>query len=134
MQYSPQQQKQADVAHFFIFAPLHTIGSVVQWIVLGFPKPSIQVRFLTELLKTPFMFYAYVIKSIAHDFYYKGHCENLEERLAQHNSGFTTSIKPYIPFKFAYYEEFATREEAILREKYFKTSAGRRFLKSKLAP
>ena len=54
------------------------------------------------------MFYAYVLKSVHHDYYYKGHCENLEERLK--------------------------RSEAIAREKYFKSSAGTRFLKMKLAP
>jgi putative endonuclease len=78
------------------------------------------------------MFYAYVIKSVDHDFYYKGHCENLEERLKQHNAGYTESIKPYIPFVIIYYEEFGSRKEAITREKYFKSGAGRRFLKSKL--
>ena len=80
------------------------------------------------------MFYAYVIKSIEHDFFYKGHCENIEIRLRQHNSGMTQSIKPFIPFKLAYYECFETREEAIIREKYFKTSRGRIFLKTKLIP
>ncbi len=76
------------------------------------------------------MFYAYVIKSIDHNFVYKGHCENTEARLIQHNSGMTESLRPYIPFKLIYKEEFAIREEAIAREKYFKTSAGRRFLKT----
>ena len=79
------------------------------------------------------MFYAYVIKSLNHDFYYKGHCENLEERMKQHNSGMTESIRPYIPFKLMYKEEFETREQAVIREKYFKSSAGRRYLKGKLA-
>ena len=79
------------------------------------------------------MFYAYVIRSLNHNFYYKGHCENLEVRLKQHNSGMTESIRPYIPFSLVYKEEFITREEAISREKYFKTAAGRRFLKNKLA-
>ena len=78
------------------------------------------------------MFYAYVLKSMNQDFYYKGHCENLIERLAQHNSGMTESIRPYIPFTIVYMEEFATREDAIKMEKYFKTSAGRRFIKMKL--
>ena len=78
------------------------------------------------------MFYAYVIRSINFPFVYKGHCENLVERLKQHNSGMTASIKMYIPFELAYKEEFVTREEAVKREKYFKTAAGRRFLKSKL--
>ena len=78
------------------------------------------------------MFFAYVLKSVNHDFYYKGHCENLNERLIQHNSGMTESIRPCIPFTIVYMEEFLTREDAIKREKYFKSAAGRRFLKKKL--
>jgi len=78
------------------------------------------------------MFFAYVLKSVNHDFYYKGHCENLNERLIQHNSGMTESIRPFIPFTIVYMEEFLTREDAIKREKYFKSAAGRRFLKKKL--
>jgi len=78
------------------------------------------------------MFYAYVLKSIDHDFFYKGHCQDLDKRLKQHNSGITVSIRPYIPFKIIYTEEFATEQEAIVREKYFKSSAGRRFLKKKI--
>ena len=79
------------------------------------------------------MFYVYVIKSVDHDFLYKGHCEDLEERILQHNSGMTQSIRPYIPFILVYKEVFETREQAIKREKYFKTAAGRRFLKKVLA-
>ena len=78
------------------------------------------------------MYYTYVIKSEFYDFYYKGHCEFLAIRLKQHNSGLTQSIKSYKPFKIVYYEEFETREEAIKREKYFKSAAGRRFLKTKI--
>jgi putative endonuclease len=80
------------------------------------------------------MFYAYVIKSISHDYFYKGHCENLERRLLQHNSGMTTSLKPFIPFILVYFEEFETEHEAIEREKYFKSAAGRKFLKKKIMP
>jgi putative endonuclease len=80
------------------------------------------------------MFFAYVIKSETADVYYKGHCENLERRLEQHNSGNTRSIKGFIPFRMEYFESFSTREEAIKREKYFKSAAGRRFLKGVLAP
>ena len=86
-----------------------------------------------EATKNTEMFYAYVLKSINHDFVYKGHCENPEERLRQHNSGMTQSIRAYIPFKLIYKEVFPTREEAIAKEKYFKTSAGRRFLKKVLS-
>jgi putative endonuclease len=78
------------------------------------------------------VFYAYVIKSVNHNFYYKGHCQDPEARLRQHNSGMTKSIRPYFPFKLVYFESYPTEEEAICREKYLKTSAGRRFLKIKL--
>jgi len=76
------------------------------------------------------MFYAYVLKSIQREFFYKGHCMDLQIRLQQHNSGMTKSIKPYIPFKIVYKEEFASEEESIQREKYFKSAAGRRFFKN----
>ena len=75
------------------------------------------------------MFYAYVIQSIADpNYYYKGHCENLEARLKQYNSGMTKSIKHKLPFKIVHSAAFNQRLEAIAREKYWKTSAGRRYL------
>jgi len=46
------------------------------------------------------MFYADVIKSKVKDQYDKGHCENLDIRLKQHNSGMIKSLLPYIPFEF----------------------------------
>ncbi len=79
------------------------------------------------------MYHAYVLKSVGHDYYYKGHCEDLTKRLQQHNSGMTVSIWPYVPFEIVYSEGFTTETEAIEREKYFKSAAGRRHLKTKLA-
>jgi putative endonuclease len=78
------------------------------------------------------MYYAYVIRSRIAGYVYKGHCEDLDTRIRQHNSGMTRSLIPYIPFDLVYYEAFDTRAEAIQREKYFKTAAGRRFLKEKI--
>jgi putative endonuclease len=79
------------------------------------------------------MFYTYVLKSTIHNYYYKGHCQDLEKRILQHNAGMTESIRPYIPFELVYFETFITEIEAVAREKYFKSAAGRRFLKKKLA-
>lgn len=79
------------------------------------------------------MFYAYVVKSAHKEYLYKGHCKDLNKRIQQHNAGSTVSLLPYIPVELVYYEEFSTKEEAIKREKYFKSSAGRRFLKAKIA-
>ena len=70
------------------------------------------------------MFYGYILKSLLDDDYYKGHCENIEQRLAEHNRGQTKSNKSYIPFVVCYFEVFVVLEEAIKREKYFKTAVG----------
>jgi putative endonuclease len=77
------------------------------------------------------MFYTYVLKSIHHHYYYKGHCKDLQIRLDQHNAGLTFSNKHYRPFQVVYFEQFETEAEAIKREKYFKSAAGRRFLSKK---
>jgi putative endonuclease len=73
------------------------------------------------------MYFAYVIKSLKDGSLYKRHCQEIEVRLKQHNRGETLSIKNKIPFVLIYFEKFETRIEAIKREKYFKTAAGRRF-------
>jgi len=75
------------------------------------------------------MFYAYILKCITDGSLYKGHTDDLEKRLKQHNSGKSDYTSRKGSWKIVYYEEFITREEAIKREKYFKSAAGRRFIK-----
>ncbi len=77
-------------------------------------------------------FYSYVIYSKNSGRFYKGRCEDMNARLKEHNTGKTRSIKAFIPWKIIYFEEFQTRKEAVLREKYFKSAAGRRYLKKKI--
>ncbi len=79
------------------------------------------------------MYYTYVARSLKDGSYYKGYCEHLDKRLEQHNSGMTKSIRHLLPFEIIYFEEFNILEESIKREKYFKTAAGGRYLKKKLA-
>ncbi|WP_420578672.1 GIY-YIG nuclease family protein [Ekhidna sp.] len=76
------------------------------------------------------MFYAYILESIKTKSLYKGHTKDLDKRIEQHNAGRTLSTKHGIPWKLVYFESFQTKKEAILREKYFKTAAGRRFIKT----
>ncbi len=75
------------------------------------------------------MYYAYVLQSEIDNRLYKGHTKDIANRLKEHNSGKTKSTKGYIPWKAVYFETFKTKEEAIIREKYFKTGIGRQFLK-----
>ena len=76
------------------------------------------------------LYFVYVLKSISTGRLYKGFCTDLELRLHEHNSGKTISTKPFIPWKIVYFEEFSSRNEALSREKYFKTAAGRKYLKT----
>ncbi|MCK4345745.1 MAG: GIY-YIG nuclease family protein [Bacteroidales bacterium] len=77
-------------------------------------------------------YYAYVLSSEEFCRYYKGHSTDPDKRLLEHNNGKVKATKPYIPWKLVYFEEFKNRKLAIKREKYFKSAAGRRFLKNKL--
>jgi len=54
---------------------------------------------------------------------------NLNRRLAEHNSGRSKYTKLTKPFKLVHSETFKTRTEAVRRERYFKTGKGREGLK-----
>ena len=74
------------------------------------------------------MYIVYAIKSLGHKYMYVGLTSDLEARLLRHNSGFEKTTKPYRPFELVYTEEAETRIQAREREKYFKSSTGKRFL------
>ncbi len=71
------------------------------------------------------MYYAYVLQSDTYKRRYKGSYEDLQVRLKEHNAGKTRSTKGFRPWNLVYFEEFKTLAEAIARERYFKTAAGR---------
>jgi putative endonuclease len=55
--------------------------------------------------------------------------QNIQRRLKEHNSGHTTSTKAFTPWILLYSESFASRDEARNREKYLKSTAGRKWIK-----
>jgi len=63
---------------------------------------------------------------------YKGMTNNLERRLMDHKRGHTTTTRRMKNVELAYKEEFDNFKDARRRELYFKTAAGRRFLKKKI--
>jgi putative endonuclease len=77
-------------------------------------------------------YFVYILESEIDGRLYKGQTSDIDKRIKEHNSGKTKSTKGYKPWKLVYFEEFATREEAVLREKFFKTGIGREYLKEKL--
>jgi len=65
---------------------------------------------------------------------YKGMTKDLVRRLREHRSGNTATTKKMSDIEVVYTEGCDTIESALKREKYLKTAAGRRFLKTKLGP
>ena len=74
------------------------------------------------------MFYVYILKSKRTAKYYIGQTENLENRLNQHNSGYSLSTKGGIPWELVYYEEYELREEAVQRETALKKKKSRKYI------
>ena len=77
-------------------------------------------------------YYVYVLKSEKDGNNYVGYTNNLRERLALHNAGKVSSTKNRLPLKLIYFEGCLNQQDATKREKYLKTSWGKRYLKSRL--
>ncbi|MCZ6704245.1 MAG: GIY-YIG nuclease family protein [Ignavibacteria bacterium] len=71
-------------------------------------------------------FFVYILYSPSHNRTYTGQSDNLDNRLVYHNSGKVRSTKPYRPWELIYIESFPTRAQAMKREKWFKSKAGRK--------
>ena len=63
---------------------------------------------------------------------YKGSTNDIKRRLNEHNLGKVSATKHLLPAKLIHYECYACKSDAIRREKYLKTTKGRRFLKQQL--
>lgn len=78
------------------------------------------------------MFYVYLLKSDNFSELYVGYTPDLRTRLQKHNRGQVVSTKRYMPWKLIYYEACLSEKDARRREKYLKTTQGRRFMKRRL--
>ena len=75
------------------------------------------------------MCFTYILYSIILDKYYTGYtCDDLQKRLAKHNSkhkGFTGGKGDWV---FVYKEGYATKKEAMQREKEIKKKKSRKYI------
>lgn len=82
--------------------------------------------------QTRYMFFVYILKSINYSKTYTGRTENLEKRLKEHNAGYNLFSKRYKPWRVIYFEEVDSLQNSIDKEKYFKSKAGRNWIKENL--
>lgn len=79
------------------------------------------------------MYFVYVLKSVNNWRFYVGMTSNVENRVGEHNKGYTKSTKGYRPWSLFFFEECETRNIARQREKYLKSGVGKEYIKSKWA-
>ena len=77
-------------------------------------------------------FYVYVLKSLKDGMFYTGYTNNLNKRVTEHNAGKVVSTKKRVPFYLIYWEGCLNKQDATLREKYLKTTWGKRYIKNRI--
>jgi putative endonuclease len=78
------------------------------------------------------MHYVYVLLSLKDSRFYTGYTEDLRKRLEEHQQGRVNSTRDRRPLELAYYEGCLGKGDALRREKYLKTTWGKRYLRSRL--
>lgn len=78
-------------------------------------------------------FKVYVLESEKDGIRYAGFTEDIERRIKEHNSGNSKFTSGYMPWKVIYTEKVLDRIEARKREKYFKSSASKRFISKQIS-
>jgi putative endonuclease len=75
------------------------------------------------------IYHVYVLRSLKNGKFYAGFTRKpVRARLKEHNEGKNVWARNNGPFNLVFFEKDRSRKEALLREKYFKTGAGRKFI------
>lgn len=75
------------------------------------------------------MYYVYVLYNKEESKFYIGYTKDLKRRIAEHKAGRSHTTKRYSSREFIYYESFISQIDAMRREKYFKTTKGKKALR-----
>jgi len=74
-------------------------------------------------------YYVYILMSLKDNNFYTGFSANLKKRLSYHQQGLVKSTTDRRPLKLIFYEVYSNKMDALRREKYFKTTDGKKALK-----
>ena len=70
------------------------------------------------------MYFVYILQSRRDNGYYIGYTADLKQRLKEHNSGKTRSLRHRLPLDLIYAEEFDSKRDAKVREGQIKSWRG----------
>jgi putative endonuclease len=74
-----------------------------------------------------------MLQSEADHYFYVGYTANLNRRYKEHNTGKVSSTKKRRPLNLVYWEVCLNQQDATKREKYLKSSWGKRYIKNRIA-
>ena len=77
-------------------------------------------------------YYIYILRSEIDQQFYVGYTSDLRNRLQQHENGLVKSTINRRPLKLVYFEGCINQQDATHREKYLKTSWGKRYIKARM--
>ena len=77
-------------------------------------------------------FHVYILQSESTGRFYVGQTEHLEDRVAYHNANYSIALRNRGPWKLVYSEEYASRSEAVHRERHIKRQKDRSFIEALL--
>jgi len=78
------------------------------------------------------MYYVYVLISEKDNMFYTGYTEDIERRIAEHQSGKVSSTRHRLPIMLVYYEVSFDQSDALHREKYLKSTYGKRYIRNRI--
>jgi putative endonuclease len=77
-------------------------------------------------------YFVYVLLSEKDGRFYTGYTEDVERRVKDHNNGRVFSTKYRRPFSLIYYEVSFNLDDTLKREKYLKSTYGKRYIKNRV--
>lgn len=78
---------------------------------------------------TKLQYCVYILLSGKDQHFYIGYTTDLKRRLTEHFHGKSLSTAPRRPFSLIFCEYYLSKTDAIRREKYFKTTIGKKVLR-----
>src|SRR6185503_11117414 len=93
-------------------------------------NPVLPTFFLTSQVdRTSRVVFIYVIRSVFTGKLYVGQTADLAARLKEHNLRRCKYTSTFVPWEIVYSEQSINRKSARIREKYLKSTAGKKFLR-----
>ena len=78
------------------------------------------------------MHFVYILQSQVDRGWYIGYSADVDRRFVEHNVGKNVSTHFRRPFRVIYYEAYLHKMDALGREKFLKSGAGRKFLEKQM--